>query len=176
MAKLMVGMGLPGSGKSTNLTKLAQKYAYEYISFDTVREAFGLSRAESSTPAVFEHIGSRMLELYRAGKTVVLDGTFLNGYRRELIAFARANGVKRIQGIFVDTPEEHAWARVQARSAEEKTTRKLFDGRVDHLKKFPPQIDDGFDAIFVLNEVGELVKAKMPREREREFNPRRRLL
>ncbi|MFA5877467.1 MAG: hypothetical protein WC880_03850 [Candidatus Paceibacterota bacterium] len=59
--------------------------------------------------------------------------------------------------MFADTPEEHTWACVQTRSVEEKTTRELFG------------------AIFVLNEVGELVKAKMPREREREFNPRRRL-
>ncbi len=175
MEKLIIGMGLPGAGKSTTLSTFAAKYGHTYVSFDRIREKLGLTRAQSSTQQVFDDIGALMVENYKAGKTVVLDGTFLNEARIKFIEFARANKIKKIQGIFLDTPEELAWERVQARKAEEKTTRELFDGRVRHLKDFPPGISDGFDSFFVLNENGELVSAERPKEQRREFRPRRRV-
>jgi len=170
MAKLIIGMGLPGAGKSTLLKEFCDKYDYDYIRVDDIRKEFGLTSAQASTEEVWNDIRSRTLDGYWAGRTVVVDATFLGDARKKFIDFARANGVEKIQGLLVDTPEEIAWIRNQSR--EDKTSRELFEDRLSNLKNFPPEITDGLDSLFVLNEHGELLKAELPGELKREFKPK----
>lgn len=174
MAKLIIGMGLPGAGKSKVLKEFCDKYGYEYISVDEVREKFGLTRGQPSTEREWDDIRSRTIEQYKAGSTVVVDGTFLGDVRKRFIDFARENGIRKIQGLLIDTPEEIAWKRNLSR--ETKTPREVFDNRLDNLKKYPPEIAEGFDSMFRLNENGEMVDAKLPDEQKREFRPRQRFL
>jgi predicted kinase len=174
MAKLIMGMGLPGAGKSEILKKFSEKYGYEYISVDDVREKFGLTSEQPSTEREWDFIRSQTLENYNENRTVVLDGTFLGDIRKKFLDFARENGIEKIQGLLVETPEEIAWARNLSR--ERNTSREVFDDRLLNLKNFPPEITDGFDAIFSVDENGELTEAELPNEQIREFKPRQRFL
>ncbi len=166
MSKLIIGMGLPGAGKSTLLKEFADKYGYEYISVDSVREKNGLNTEQPSTEQEWDEVRSRTLENYRAGKTVVVDGTFLGDIRQKFLDFARMNGVEKIQGLLIDTPAELAWERTLERDRPVK--REVFEDRLWNLKNLPPEMTEGFDAIFTVNETGELVEAKIPKESGRE--------
>ncbi len=172
MPKLIIGMGLPGAGKSTVLAKFAIKYGYELISVDEVRAKNGLTTEQPSTEREWDEIRTRTLESYRAGKTVVIDGTFLGNIRNKFIDFVRESGVQKIQGLLVDTPSEVAWERNLAR--DRKTAREVFDDRLDNLKNLPPEVDEGFDSIFTVNENGELTEAALTNEHKREFRPQKR--
>jgi predicted kinase len=170
MAKVVIGIGLPGAGKSTTLKKFSDKYGYFFVRVDDFRKLHNLTPADPSTEAVWDDIRSKVIEHYRKGETVVIDATFLGDIRKRFIEFARQNGVSKIQGVLVDTPEELAWARNQSR--EERTSRELFEDRLAHLRSFPPEIADGFDSFFVVNEKGELTQAELAAEQVREFRPR----
>ncbi|MFM2424419.1 MAG: hypothetical protein RLZZ70_810, partial [Candidatus Parcubacteria bacterium] len=98
MAKLIMGMGLSGAGKSEILKRFSLKYGYEYISVDDVREKFGLTSEQPSTEREWDFIRSQTLKNYKENRTVVLDGTFLGDIRKKFIDFARENGVEKIQG------------------------------------------------------------------------------
>lgn len=172
MPKILVGMGLPGSGKSTLLSRFAKDYDYEYLPLDQIRERLGIDNSQSSTDAVFNEIVSQTLGRYREGKTVVLDGTFLNDMRKKFLDVMRENGVQKIHGILMDTPEDVAWERVLSREKdfEDKTTRELFDSRAAHKKTFPPSLTDGFDSLFTLDADGKLSRAdRFNNEERREF-------
>lgn len=171
-------MGLPGSGKSTTLSKFAENHGYEYIALDQIREKLGITNAQPSTKDVLDEIVSRTLEKYGAGCTVVLDGTFLNDMRKNFIEVMRAHGVGKIQGLFIDVPEDIAWERLQAREKdwEDKTTRELFDTRLRHRNEFPPSVTDGFDSLLVLNERGELSKVELASGNNQELKVQKRFL
>lgn len=172
MPKLVIGMGLPGSGKSTVLKEFADKYGYDFVSVDQVREKYGLTTEQPSTDREWDEIRSRALAGYKAGRTVVIDGTFLGNIRKKFLDFARENGIQKIHGVLVDTPAELAWERNLGR--ERQTKREVFEDRLDNLKNLPPEMIDGFDAIFTLNENGELKEAEIPKEANRELTRERK--
>jgi len=174
MPKLIMGIGIPGAGKSTVLRSFAEKYGYEFISMDDVREKYDLPEGQPATEREWYEIGSRMIESIKGGKSVVVDATFADDIRQRFIGFARENGVQKIQGIFLDPPTEIAWARNLAR--DRKVSREVFDKRAQSLKDAPPEMTDGFDALFTLDENGELKEAQIPKDGEREITRERKFI
>lgn len=174
MAKLIMAIGLPGSGKSQILKRFADKYGYEFVSLDDIRTQHGLSADQESSESVWSDVKTRTIDSFRAGKSVVLDGTFLTDTRRIALEVARANGIEKIQGVFIDTPTEIAWERNMAR--EHNTPSEIFDERLKHMKEFPPKLEDGFDSFFRLDENGELVGVETHSESKKEFKRERRFL
>jgi predicted kinase len=171
MPKVILGMGLPGSGKSTTLSAFAKTYGYEYIPLDKIRHNLGIGEAQSSTDAVLNEAAAQVLALYRSGKTAVIDGTFLNDMRKQFIDHVRASGVHKIHGLFIDVPQDIAWSRVQAREKDwlDKTPRELFDTRLRHKEAFPPAVTDGLDALFIADENGRLSRVELAVEGGAEF-------
>ncbi len=166
MTKLIMGIGIPGSGKTTILKNFAEKYDYAYICPDDIRkELTGSESDQSKNNEVWTEAKKRMVEKFQDGKTVVFDATFTHaGQRKEFISFARQNGIEKIDGVFLDIPIELTKERNQMRE------RKVPDYALDRMNKnitdFPPEISDGFDSIFTLNEHKELVRAHMAGEQE----------
>ena len=161
-----MGIGIPGSGKSTVLRQLAEKYDYTYISSDEIRkELTGNETDQSRNKQVWEETYKRITQSLQQGKNVVLDRTFVNDFERtKVINFARENGAEKIQGIFVDTPIEISKERNMAR--ERKVPEHVIDNMNEMLKRTPPEITDGFDSLFTLDEYQELKEAEMLREGE----------
>jgi len=171
MSKLIISIGLPGSGKTCLLKSFAERYGYEYTGVDQVKESYGLNRNNSATEREWDDMRQQIVENAKNNKTLVVDVSFLmsTAYRQKFISFARENGFKKIQGLFVDTPAELAWERAESR--EVKISRAAFDNKVAILKNLPPDINDGFDSLFTTDECGKLVRAEMayrPREFSRE--------
>ena len=171
MAKVIIGIGLPGSGKSNVLGAFAESYGYEYIPLDQIRKELGIGEGQNSTNEVLREVVARTLARYKEGKTVVVDGTFLNDMRKKFIHTIREGGAQKIQGMFIDTPKDIAWDRAQIREKdwEDKTPRSLFEERVRHKEAFPPSVTDDFDALFTLDENGTMKKVDLKEGLTREF-------
>ena len=84
MNKLIMLVGLPGSGKSTYAKKLANKADKSVIfSSDELREElFGNINNQDSNEILFEELHRRIREALLAGKNVIYDATNLSSKRR----------------------------------------------------------------------------------------------
>lgn len=166
MIKLIIGIGIPGSGKTTVLKNFAEKNDYVYICPDDIRtELTGNSADQTKNKEVWIEAKKRMVDKFQVGESIVFDATFTNPeQRKDFLSFASENGVEKIEGIFLDVSLETAKERNQNR--ERKVPDYAIEKMNMSLKDFPPEITDGFDLIFSLNENQELKEVKMSHEGE----------
>lgn len=144
MAKIVMMVGLPGSGKSTYAEKLKEK-GYVIHSSDNIREEFGDINDQSKNNDVFITLHRRIKTDLKDSKNVVFDATNLSRKRR--IAFLRE--LKNIpcekECILIATPYEMCMAQ------NIKRDRKVpFEVIFNMLKSFNmPSIYEGFDSVVV---------------------------
>lgn len=173
MKKVIVGIGVPGSGKSTVLKEFASRYSYSYICPDDIRvELTGDAADQSKNKEVWAEAYERTRKELTSGHTVVFDATFTHPeLRKSFLTFVKDQGAEKIEGIFVNTPFELARERNLTR--ERKVPDHALERMNEGLKSFPPDLSDGFDALFTLNEHQQLQKAELAAEvnrRERKFD------
>jgi|GEM_PF-760197 len=164
MKKFILGIGVPGSGKTTTLKAFAEKNGYTYICPDDIRkELTGNTTNQSRNTEVWDMARNRLKEAAEQGETVVFDATsaYRQG-RKELIKYARAAGAEKIEGIFTDTSIDIAKRRNSQR--ERTVPDEVIEKMSKNLSEFPPEIEDGFDALFVLDENQELKKTDLLRK------------
>lgn len=83
MGKLIMGVGISGSGKSTYLSQVAKKHDAVYVSSDEVRERlFGDASLQKDHARVFNEMKSTTARALSLGKVVYYDATNLNAKRR----------------------------------------------------------------------------------------------
>jgi predicted kinase len=177
MSKVIMGIGLPGSGKTSLLRPLAHKYSYEYICPDEIREEVtGDASDQSRNAEVWEMARERLCDALEQGKNVVFDATFANGQqRREFINFARGNGAQKVQGLFVSVSPETAGERNKLR--DRTVPNHVIERMNEFLISEPPVVEDGFDSVFDINEFQELNRAETLMEEGvwvKEFKPKLR--
>ncbi|MES2931495.1 MAG: AAA family ATPase [Patescibacteria group bacterium] len=154
MKKLVIGIGIPGSGKTTFLTQYAKSHGYAYISPDDIREELTGDRLHQARNAeVWQLAEARMRDRFQEGESVVFDATFVRGYeRRSFIEAARAYGAECIEGYYFDVPLEIAQKRNIGR---ENPVRHHALARMDRLiREDPPRASEGLNSVFVVNEEG----------------------
>ncbi len=164
MSKVILSIGIPGAGKTTYLKQFATEHGYDYLSSDEIRqEIIGDYYDQTKNVEVFEALRQRAADSLAHGHTVVIDATFAQQEGREMtLKFLREAGAEKIQGIFFDTPIEIA----KERNAErELQTKETSIERMDKtLKKYPPELTEGFDTLIVLDEHREPTYIEMNRE------------
>lgn len=172
---MIMGIGVPGSGKTTALRPFAEQNSYVYISPDDIRtELTGDSKNQSKNKEVWMEAHRRVAEALLDNKTVVFDATFArDSERKSFISFARENGAEKVQGVFARVPYDIASERNSHRE------RVVPDHAMERIQKMldenPPKIEDGFDSIFDINEMQELIRAEIKSEDQiinKEFKPK----
>jgi len=160
MAKVIIGIGVPGSGKTTILKDFAEKYGYAYLCPDDIRaEHTGDAKNQTRNQEVWDEARRRVESFLTSGRIVVFDATFADERTRSaFLAFVRKHGAEKIQGIFIDAPLETAKERNAKRDriVPEYVVERMYD----NLSKTPPQIDEGFDTLFTLDEYHALARAE----------------
>ena len=174
MVKFITSIGIPGSGKTTAMKEFAEKYGYDYISPDDIRwKMTGEYEDRIAKPEfwqeknkeVWSEVRRKTKEFLVKGDTVVLDTAFTSAKaRKEFLNFARESGAEKIQGIYFDVPIEVAKERNLKR--DRKVPAPEMDRMNADLSGAKPKIEEGFDAIFTLNEYQELADVERKIEGE----------
>ena len=85
MKKLILLIGIPGSGKTTLAKKIVEK-GFHYINADTIREElYGDAAEQGDKEEVFELFFKRLDEMMKEGKDIIIDNTNLNPKQRKPI-------------------------------------------------------------------------------------------
>jgi len=105
MNKLIMMVGLPGSGKSTKAQELSKEYNAVIHSSDKIREElFGIADVQDDNEFVFQTLHKRIKSDLREDKNVIYDSTNINYKRR--MAFLQE--IKKIEcekiAILMATP------------------------------------------------------------------------
>jgi len=161
MSKVIIGIGLPGAGKTTVLKPFAEKNSYTYICPDDIRaELLGDAGDQSKNREVWQEAYKRTADALANEETVVLDATFANSVeRKDFIRFVRDHGAKEVHGVFADVPLDIANERNRTRR------RVVSYGGMEEmnemLKSAPPVLADGFDRVLSINQLQELERAEI---------------
>lgn len=183
MKHLIVGIGIPGSGKTTALKMFAAKNGYLYVCPDEIREKMtGHVGDKSKNPEAWEEANKEMFKGLKEAPAVVFDSTLANpAQRKQFLDSVRetiGDEEIKIDGVFVDTPFEIAQERNLKRGelGEKVVPLQFMERARSGIHDFPPGIEDGLDTLFTLNENQQLVKAELAWEGKenltKEFRPR----
>jgi predicted kinase len=140
--KLIVLVGLPGSGKSHLAQEIAKKEQATILSSDDIREElFGDASKQKKTAIVYETLYERAKSLLLSGKNVVIDATNIDRNKR-------VKALKKFQNIkkechYLDTPYEECLLRNQMRK------RKVDPLILFKMRKFLqiPTLSEGWEVI-----------------------------
>lgn len=123
---VIVVMGASGVGKSTVARRLSEWWGLEWIRTDQVRQELvggrepdasygqGMYSEEIST-ATYQDVTQRAAHCIQEGRSVVLDGTFLNPSHRESIQAVGRNLSCPVLTVWCDCPQEIARERIVQR-------------------------------------------------------------
>jgi predicted kinase len=161
MKLVILATGIPGSGKTTALSALRDRYQMGYVSRDDIREAwFGNPHLQIFKKEVRGKAEALMWEALASDQPVLLDSTFANrGKRRRAIAVARTAGATRVIGIVFTTPLEKAKERNRNRVHSVKEW--VIDMMHHELTAEPPSLRDGFDALYTSDQLDELERDEL---------------
>ncbi len=105
MKKLILMIGVPGSGKTTLARKIADK-GFKYINADSIREElYGNAAEQGDKEEVFALFFKRLDELMKDGTDVIIDNTNLNPKQRKpILDKAQQFGYSDVQLWLLDVP------------------------------------------------------------------------
>lgn len=149
--EVIVGIGVPGCGKTTYLKPLAAKLGYTYINGDDIREELtGDPTDHTQEKLVWETVHERIKKSLLTTGTVV-DATYSKVKdRRKLIQLCRENNATRITACWFDPPLEVCFTRNNSRSR--KVPKEAMTKMHNRLSINPPSTDEGFDVVLRLTD------------------------
>lgn len=116
MKRIILMIGVPGSGKTTLAKKIAEK-GFHYINADGIREElYGNAAEQGDKEEVFNLFFERLEELMKAGTDVIIDNTNLNPKQRKpILERAEQFGYTDVQLWLLDVPLDLCLARNKSR-------------------------------------------------------------
>ncbi len=158
MSIAIIGIGVPGSGKTTVLKKLAQTLPAVYVCPDDIRAEVsgGDPTNHENEETVWALARIRALQALEGEKNVIIDATFTRkDNREEFVQLAREGGALHIIGAYADIPLALAHERNQSR--ERIVPMHIIEIKHSALTENPPTLSEGFDAIVPLEKLTEVL-------------------
>lgn len=155
MTRLILLIGLPGSGKSFLARQLvAECPSRQLISTDSIRaELFGAESVQGPWVLIWREVQRQFQHAAIARAEAIYDATNAEcSGRREAIALARETGFDRISGVWLDMPVQICLQRNQQRSRQ--VPDEVIWRMNDRLCSSPPALRDGFDEFFHCSPAG----------------------
>lgn len=141
---VVIMVGCPGSGKSTEAARIAEKYGADVYSADKIREElYGDASIQGNNKEVFNLLYKRAKDDVSIGRPVVLDNTNLTKELRKRAMRAFKNFDVSFRAVFLDTPKEECKRRNAER--ERVVPEYVIDRMFDQLEK--PTFEEGFTSI-----------------------------
>lgn len=148
--KVIVGVGVPGCGKTTYLKPLARELSMEYINPDDIRQELTGDAADHSREVqVWKTVHSRLIEALK-NRGAIVDATYTKVKdRRQLIELCRQNGGKEVIAYWFNVPLKTCIERnaKRQRIVPEHVVIKMYN----RLKLNPPTKQEGFNEVFEIN-------------------------
>ena len=145
-----MGVGIPGSGKSTALEVIAQHLEIARICPDDIRQEMTGSAADQSVNAeAWTEAYRRAGIALKFGKSAIIDGTHTEAWRRpKQVAQYREYGAAAVAAVVFDTPL--AIAKQRNLSRDRIVPEYALDKLHTALQKEPVCHKEGFDAIYIV--------------------------
>ena len=149
MAKLIMLIGIPGSGKTTHSKNLSKEYSANVISTDKVRQTFvGIEESE-----VFPTVYRLCIEELKKDCNVILDATHITPkVRKRTFDSLDQYGVEYEKiAVYFDTPVEECLRRVKIRNEDPSELFLPLEVIESYGKNIiPPTKDEGFTEIYII--------------------------
>ena len=149
MAKLIMLIGIPGSGKTTCSKDLSNEYEAIVVSTDRVSQTYvGIDEKD-----VFPTVYKMCYEELNAGRNVILDATHITPkVRKRSFDALDAFGISYDKvAVYVDTPVEEGVRRLELRNQNPKELFLPLDVIVSYGNNIvPPSSEEGFKEIRVI--------------------------
>ena len=149
MAKLIMLIGIQGSGKTTYSKKLMEEYNAKVISTDRVRQTcIGIEEKD-----VFPTVYKLCAEEIKQNHNVILDATHITPKvrKRSLDALDQYEIQYEKVAVYLNTPVEECLRRVEIRNKDPKELFIPLEVIESYGKNLiPPSKEEGFDEIIVI--------------------------
>ena len=149
MAKLIMLIGIPGSGKTTYSKELIKKYNAKVISTDKVRQVYvGIEEKD-----VFPTVYNLCAEELRSNNNVILDATHITPKvrKRSFDALDEYGVTYEKVAFFINTPVDVCAFRVEERNKKPNELILPVDVVYSYGKNIiPPSENEGFSEIYII--------------------------
>ena len=149
MAKLIMLVGIPGSGKTTHSVELSKKYNAKVISSDKVRQTFVGIEEKDVFPTVYRLCAEEL----KANRNVILDATHITPKvrKRSFDALDAYDVSYEKIAVFLDTPVEECVRRVEIRNQNPNELFLPLDVITSYGKNIIiPSKEEGFNEIIII--------------------------
>lgn len=154
MSKIILIIGLPGSGKSFIAQRLSQgSHFRRWVSTDRIRQRlFGDESVQGPWLQIWAQVCGELQQAVADQVNVIYDATNAQRRRRrDLIAQVRGFGFQSVGGLWVNTSLEVCLARNERRSRQVPQGAILQMYR--QLTDAPPSLNDGFDRLLEIQNI-----------------------
>ena len=149
MAKLIMLIGIPGSGKTTYSKDLSKEYNAKVISSDKVRQTYiGIDESE-----VFPTVYRLCVEELDNGCNVILDATHITPKvrKRTFDALDQFGIIYEKVAVYIDTPVEECIRRVENRNKNPEELFLPLEVIESYGKNIiAPTKEEGFEEIYII--------------------------
>lgn len=148
MPRAVVGIGLPGTGKTDVLRKRSQKLGEAFICIQDIRRRpqFESCPPEQRNSAVWKAAYEEIEAALRQGRDVVIDAANSDRhFRKELVEHCRQAGATCVIGLRFSVPLQLV-QKSNAESADPMPDEALASMN-RQLDQWPPQKSEGFNEI-----------------------------
>ncbi len=148
MTKLILLIGLPGSGKSYLVKQIISQFPeIHLVSTDNIRaKLFGDETIQGPWLQIWAQIQHQFQQALTQQKTLLYDATnAARKQRREIIQLAKDTGITHITGLWLDTPLQLCLERNQKR--QRNVPEEIILQMAVRLNDCPPSLEDGLDRI-----------------------------
>ena len=149
MAKLIMMIGIPGSGKTTYSKDLSKEYNAKVISSDKVRQTIVGIKENDVFPTVFK----LCIEELKENRNVILDATHITPKvrKRTFDALDEFNVPYEKVAVYVDTPVDVCVRRVEKRNQDPNELFLPLEVIASYGNNIiPPSLSEGFIDIKVI--------------------------
>lgn len=151
MSKLILMIGLPGSGKSFFAHKFGINHPqYKLISTDTIRaQLFGDEAIQGPWLRVWSQVKQQFKQAVEEGTDAIYDATNTQRrQRKDVITVAREIGFHPIFAVWVNVPLEICLQRNQHRPRQ--VPEEIIFKMHRQLTDVPPSLEEPLDSLIVL--------------------------